>query len=325
MDNLCPRRVGILMIPGFSMMAFASAIEPLRAANRLARRDLYEWVLLSPDGGGVAASNGIRTVADAAIGAMPVLDMLFVCAGIEGQHFDDPETFRCLRYHAQAGGVLGGISSGPHILARAGLLNGYRCTIHWEDRPSFAEDFPNIQVTNSLYEIDRRRYTCAGGIAAMDMMLGIIAQDGGQALAVKVSDQFIMHHIRANTDRQQSVFQQLVEAMSPRLEQVIRHMESHIEDPLSIEQLAQFAGITARQLTRLFHTHFARTPAAYYRELRLNHAKHLVAKSGMSVTQIAIASGFVSSKHFSNAYRDLFGVTPAEDRKVVFSRMGVLS
>lgn len=304
------------MIPGFSLMSFACALEPLRAANRLTHQNIYEWVLLSPDGGVVEASNGIGMVPDFGIGDMPILDMLFVCAGINGQLFKDAKTIQSLKLYARGGAALGAISSGPHILARAGLLNGYRCTIHWEDRASFAEDFPNIRVTDNLYEVDRGRYTCAGGVAAMDMMLSIISQSHGNELAVKVSDQFILDHIRSNTERQQSVLDQFWQAKSTKLETAIKQMESHIEDPLALEQIAEIIGITVRHLIRLFQKHLQKTPAQFYLEIRLNHAKHLLEKTSMSVTQIAIASGFASAKHFSSCYKSLFGSTPAAQRRI---------
>lgn len=297
-------------------MSFACALEPLRAANRLTHQNIYEWVLLSPDGGVVEASNGIGMVPDFGIGDMPILDMLFVCAGINGQLFKDAKTIQSLKLYARGGAALGAISSGPHILARAGLLNGYRCTIHWEDRASFAEDFPNIRVTDNLYEVDRGRYTCAGGVAAMDMMLSIISQSHGNELAVKVSDQFILDHIRSNTERQQSVLDQFWQAKSTKLETAIKQMESHIEDPLALEQIAEIIGITVRHLIRLFQKHLQKTPAQFYLEIRLNHAKHLLEKTSMSVTQIAIASGFASAKHFSSCYKSLFGSTPAAQRRI---------
>lgn len=297
-------------------MSFACALEPLRAANRLTHQKIYEWVLLSPDGGVVEASNGIGMVPDFGIGDMPTLDMLFICAGINGQLFKDAKTIQSLKLYARGGVALGAISSGPHILARAGLLNGYRCTIHWEDRASFAEDFPNILVTDNLYEVDRGRYTCAGGVAAMDMMLNIISQSHGNELAVKVSDQFILDHIRSSTERQQSVLDQFWQAKSTKLETAIKQMESHIEDPLALEQIAEIIGITVRHLIRLFQKHLQKTPAQFYLEIRLNHAKHLLEKTSMSVTQIAIASGFSSAKHFSSCYKSLFGSTPAAQRRI---------
>ncbi|HET9446766.1 MAG TPA: AraC family transcriptional regulator, partial [Steroidobacteraceae bacterium] len=161
-----------MLTPGFALMSYASAVEPLRAANQISGRKLYHWWHASPGDQPAIASNGAAVLPDHRFGSEPdVLDLVLVCAGGNPATFDDAATFAWLRRLARRGVTMGGISGGPYILARAGLLNGRRCTIHWEHAPAFAETFPKVQLTRSLFEIDGTRITCSGGIAALDMMI----------------------------------------------------------------------------------------------------------------------------------------------------------
>jgi transcriptional regulator GlxA family with amidase domain len=189
-----PQRFAFVLLPKFSMMAFASAIEPLRIANRMAERTLYDWQIVSKEGGLVRASNGCMVATDQGLAEVSVapgqnLPTLILCTGLGAEHIADRELFAWLRRADRSGAVLGAICTGAHLLARAGLLDGHRCTIHWENLPGFMEQFPEIDVSADLFEVDRNRLTCAGGTAARDLMLHLIARDHGQALAVKVSEQ----------------------------------------------------------------------------------------------------------------------------------------
>lgn len=304
-------RVGVLLVPGFSMMAFSSIVEPLRAANRLTGRSLYQWHLLSAQGGVVAASNEIGIVTAHSVHEMRPLDLLLVCAGSGGQRFRHAASLRALKAYAAAGTLMGGVSSGPHILARAGLLNGCRCTVHWEDRPAFREEFPRLDVSSRLYEIDRGRYTCAGGTAGMDMMLEVIAEQHGEVLAAQVADQFIRSQRRPRTEEQPSVLRDVLHARSSHVGSAITLMEQHAEDPLSLTQLAEAVGVTPRHLNRLFVQQLRSTPAQYQVELRLQRARQLLENTAMTVTQVAAATGFGSPQLLARRFGRRFGHSPS--------------
>lgn len=306
----------MLLVPGFSMMAFSSIVEPLRAANRLTGRSLYQWHLLSAQGGVVMASNEIGIVSAHPAHEMRPLDMLFVCAGSGGQRFRHAASLRALKAYAAAGTLIGGVSSGPHILARAGLLNGCRCTVHWEDRPALREEFPRLDVSSRLYEIDRGRYTCAGGTAGMDMMLEVIAGQHGEGLAAQVADQFIRSQRRPGSEEQRSVLHEVLLARSSHVGGAIALMEQHLEDPLSLAQLAAAVGVTPRHLSRLFVRELHCTPAQHQLELRLQHARTLLENTAMTVTQVAAATGFGSPQLLARRYQRRFGHTPSGWREM---------
>jgi transcriptional regulator GlxA family with amidase domain len=309
-----PQRIAFLLVPDFSMIAFTSAVEPLRLANRASGRELYRWHLFSPDGKPVAASNGIELHPEGGIEAASGFGTIVLCSGIGGHLYTDRALFAALRRFERQGADIGALCTGSHILARAGLLDGYRCTIHWENLAGFSEDFPQIEVTSELFEVDRNRFTCSGGTAALDMMLNLIAQQHGQELAAQVSDQFIHERIRDRHDHQRMALPARLGVRHPKLLSVIKLMEEHLEEPLERQGLAKAAGLSNRQLERLFRKYLNRSPARYYVELRLNRARLLLLQTNMSVIDVALACGFVSASHFSKCYRDFFGRTPRRER-----------
>lgn len=309
-----PRNLGMLLIPGFAMMAFTSAIEPLRAANRIADRPLYRWHLYSPDGEPVHASNGIAVLPDGPLASAPDLSLIFLCGGLDANHFDDPTVLAWLRERAQTGTPVGALSTGTFVLARAGLLDGYRCTTHWENLPALSEDYPKLKVTPSLFEIDGKRLTCSGGTAAMDLMLYLIAEDHGALLADDVANQFIHGRIRAPGDRQPMAEQVRLRTRAPKLAAAIDLMQAHVEQPLSSAAIADRIGVSRRQLERLFRTHLGCTPRDYCMRMRLEHARVLLLETGLSILNVALASGFTSQSHFGACYRSYFGRTPREER-----------
>lgn len=309
-----PRHLGLLLVPDFPLMAFSSAIEPLRAANLISGATLYRWHLLSTDGAPVLASSGIGVLPDGPLAAAPRLDSLLVCGGLDPQAFDDPGALAWLRERAQAGTAVGALSTGTFVLARAGLLDGYRCTTHWEALPALTEAFPDLEVSGSLFEIDRDRATSAGGTAAMDLVLHLIAREHGDELAEAVSDNFIHGRIRASADRQPMTEQIRLRARAPKLAAAIDLMQGHVEQPLSTAEIAARIGVSRRQLERLFQHHRGCTPRDYYMRLRLEHARVLLLETGLSILNVALASGFVSQSHFGACYRRHFGRTPGVER-----------
>jgi transcriptional regulator GlxA family with amidase domain len=286
----------------------------MRSANRLAGQRLYDWRLISRNGGPVASSGGIEVMTQAAISDVDRIPDLFVVAGLDAQTFDDRAILAWLRRLDRVGCRLGALTTGSYILARAGLLDGYRCTIHWENLAGFREDFPGIDATTEVYEIDRNRMTCSGGTAAMDLMLGLIAADHGRALATAVADQFIHERIRASSEPQRMGLRNRLDITQPKLLAAIELMEDNLEEPLSRRVLAAHTGVSTRQLERLFRKYLRRTPTRYYLELRLDRARGLLTQTAMSVLDVALACGFVSASHFSKCYREFFGKTPREER-----------
>jgi len=308
------RTLGLLLVDGFALMSYASIIEPYRAANMLAGRPLYRWTHISTGGDASHASNGAMIVADQTIGQPLDCDTLFVVAGGDPERFTDQRTFAWLREIAGRGAVLAGISAAPYLLARAGLLDGYRCTVHWEHRAAFVEAFPMATLETGLYAIDRRRLTCAGGMAGMDLALELIEREHGHGLAAKVSDWFIRSEPRAANRPQRLSLRDRYGISNDRLLKVLAHMEACVEDPTDRADLARIAGVSVRQLERLFDRHLGTTVGESYMRIRLSQAEQLLRTTGISTTVIGISCGFKSSSHFSRSYKQRFGRSPNGER-----------
>jgi transcriptional regulator GlxA family with amidase domain len=314
-----PQRIAFILVPSFSMIAFASAVEALRLANRVGERALYSWHMFSRSGGPETASNGIVLHCEGGLEQAGSFATLVLCSGIDGHKFQDRTLTAWLRRMDRQGADIGALCTASHILARAGLLDGYRCTIHWENLAGFAESFPEIDATSELFEIDRNRFTCSGGTAALDLMLNMIALQHGQALAAGVSEQIIHERIRDRHDHQRMALTARLGIRHPKLIAVVKMMEGNLEEPLDRGELAAAAGLSSRQLERLFRKYLNRSPARYYLELRLNRARLLLLQTNLSVIDVALACGFVSASHFSKAYRDFFGKTPRKERNIPFA------
>ena len=308
------QRFGFLLIPNFSMIAFNSAVEPLRLANRESERELYAWHLFSADGEPVASSNGILNLVEGNLEAAKGISTIVVCGGIDVQRHAAKPVLAWLRRIDRLGADIGALCTGSHVLAQAGLLKGYRCTIHWENLTSFAEDFPSIEVTAQLFEIDRNRFTCAGGTAAIDMMLDLIAKQHGPELAADVAEQIIHECIRDRGEHQRLSLPARLGVRHPKLLAIIESMEQNLEEPLGRAELAGQAGLSMRQQERLFRKYLDRSPARYYLELRLHRARLLLLQTNMSVMNVGLACGFVSASHFTKCYRTFFGRPPYRER-----------
>ena len=315
-----PEVIGFFMVPSFSMIAFASAVEPLRIANRLSERALYEWVLISKDGGPVTASNGISVNPHFAITDFDInmasrdMPTLVLVSGLGAEVYDDGDTFGWLRRLDRQGSDIGALCTGAHVLARAGLLDGKVCTLHWENIPSFRETYPEIEVTDDLFEIDGNRFTCSGGTAALDLMLHLIRAEHSEELATHVSEQCILDRMRGGQDQQRMPLAVRLGVDNRKLIDSIHTMETHLEEPLSQEELAQAVGISRRQLERLFQKHVGRPPNRYYMQLRVDRARKLLLQTDMQIVDVAMACGFVSASHFAKSYRQFYGVTPRQAR-----------
>ncbi|WP_268798380.1 GlxA family transcriptional regulator [Pseudomonas huanghezhanensis] len=303
-----------LLLPGFSMMGFVSAVEPLRVANRFGG-ELYRWHVLSVDGGAVIASNGMSVNADAALETLKKGATLWVMGSVDPLKFCTTALEHWLRRLDHEGVTLGAIDTGAFVLAKAGLLDGYRLTLHWEALDALKESYPKLQATQELFEIDRRRITSAGGTASIDMMLDLIGQAHGPDLSIKVSEQFVLGRIRPRKDHQRMQIATRYGINNKKLVQVIGLMEQHTEPPLSTLALAEGIQVARRQLERLFRLHLNDTPSNFYLGLRLEKARQLLRQSDMSVLEVSIACGFESPSYFTRSYRARFTRCPREDRK----------
>jgi transcriptional regulator GlxA family with amidase domain len=312
--DLRPQTFVFLLLENFTLIAFAGAIEPLRLANRMAERRLYDWRVVTGDAGPVTASNGVVLQADGGLDDLPREATILVVGGLSVKAAITRPVLTWLRREARRGLAVGALCTGAQVIAEAGLLEGRRCTIHWENRDSFEEDFPEIDLTQNIYVIDRDRYTAAGGAASTDLMLKLIARSHGTELANLVADQLIHTTLRSDRDAQRLSIPTRIGVRHPRLATVVHRMEANIEEPISPATLAQDAGMSTRQLERLFRRYLNRSPKRYYMELRLGKARNLLLQTDMSVINVALACGFASPSHFSKCYRALYRTTPYRER-----------
>lgn len=310
------RRFTFLLLDRFTMLPFAAAIEPLRLANRAAGQSLYRWRLVGPQGDWATCSNGSRIALDAGLedvaGGRDAV--ILICGGIEVAREATRPVLSWLRKQARGGATMGAVCTGAWVLAEAGLLDGRKATIHWENHDGFAEAFPQVDLFRSVFVKDGNRVTAAGGTSSIDLMLHLIAAAHGDALAAEVADQMLHTAIRSDQDRQRLSIPTRIGVRHPRLAAVIARMEANLEDPISPAQLASDAGMSTRQLERLFRRYLNRSPKRYYMETRLARARNLLMQTEMSIIEVALASGFSSPSHFSKCYRALYGSTPYRER-----------
>ena len=309
-----PFRVGVLAVPGFALMSYACTVEPLRGANLLSGRVLYEVVHFGD--AEVSESSGAASVGcEGALGDTPKLDLLLVVAGGTPERFSDAKTLKFLQRLARRGTTLGGVSGGPVILAKAGLMAGRRMTVHWEHAPGLSELFPDLLIERKLYVTDRDRVTCGGGTAPLDLMHSIIADHHGAKFARQISDWFLHTDIRAAAEPQRAGLIERLGVRSPRVLDAVAAMEDHVADPLTLSQLALVSEVTPRQLNRLFDAEFQQSTMAYYRKLRLDVAVRLISGTSLSIGEVAQATGFSSAAHFSQVFAREMGASPQNYRK----------
>jgi len=320
-DPVRQETIIFLLTPGFSMMSLASAVEPLRSLNRLAGRDVYQWKLASLDGGQIEPSNGIWLETERLEKAIISADRLFICAGIGVGDLKLKPYLAALRKVSRSGIPIGSVSTGTFLLARAGLLEGKRCTVHWESRPAFIEQFPNINCTNRLYEIDGPVMTCSGGTAALDMMLHLIASTHGHALADGVANQFHHERIRSVGESQRGGSLGFINPLPQPVQKAVSIMQKNIEVPLPLPVIAEKIGVSARQLERLMSKHMGSAPAKLYMQFRIERARELLMYSNVPITDIAVQVGFSSPSHFTTWFKRIFGTRPSDVRNGVLARL----
>ncbi|MGQ5718804.1 GlxA family transcriptional regulator [Pseudochrobactrum asaccharolyticum] len=315
------RSIVFFLVPNFSMIAFATAIEPLRIANRMLGYEAYRWRLASADGKPVIASSDIEFSANTSLDderrnliGENRPSMVFVCSGVNVESYQNKSALAWLRESYNRGISVGGLCTGAHILATAGLLSGKRCAIHWENLPGFSEAFPKAEVYADLFEVDSNLYTCAGGTAALDMMLKLIGDDFDENLVNSICEQALTDRVRKPHDRQRLPLRARLGVQNSKVLSIIEMMEGCLTEPLSLLDVAGNVGLSRRQIERLFRQEMGRSPARYYLEIRLDRARHLLIQSSMPVVEVAVACGFVSASHFSKCYRELYGRSPQQER-----------
>lgn len=313
------RRFTFLLLDRFTMLPFAAALDSLRLANKMAGTRLYDWRLIGPQGDFAACSNGSQIRLDGGLGddiAVTRDEVVIVCGGDDITAQASRPVLAWLRRQARTGAVLGAVCTGAHILARAGLLDGRRATIHWENHDSFSETFPEVQLHRQVFVDDGSRLTAGGGTSSIDMMLHRIGQTHGPDLASQIADQMLHTAIRTGRDHQRLSITTRIGIRHPRLAAVVARIEANLESPVSPSKLAEDAGMSTRQLERLFMRYLNRSPKRYYLEARLGRARQLLLNTDLPLIEIAIACGFSSSSHFSKCYRDRYGTSPYRERGV---------
>jgi AraC family transcriptional regulator, carnitine catabolism transcriptional activator len=300
-----------LLLPKMTMLAFSAALEPLRIANQLTGRCLYRWFLLSEDGAPVRCSNGVSIVVDGSPRDMMRQDTLFVCSGVDGYLAASAKTISWLRDQARHGRTIGGLCTGAFSLARAGLLEGKRFTLHWENQPAFEEIFPDLPITSQLYCRDGNIITCGGGEASVDMVVALIEDHHGAGLASKVADMCLHGGRRVATNNQRVSIAAEIGLRHPALAQILETMQREFAEDIEVGDIADRHAMSRRQLERLFRMKLGISPGQKLREIRLDHAHSLMIETNMSIPEIAAAAGFRSYQTFRNAYRARFGAAPA--------------
>jgi transcriptional regulator GlxA family with amidase domain len=318
-----PRRFVFVLLENFSLLSFSCAVDSLRIANRMAGRTLYEWKLVAEGGDTVHCSAGTVFKVDDDLTEMGREDTVILCGGVDVQHATTKKLLNWVRREARKGIVIGGVCTAAYSLARAGLLDGKRATIHWENQDSFSEEFEDVNLTKSVFVVDGNRLTTAGGTSSIDLMLKLIADDHGEELANAAADQMIYSSIRTDQDTQRLSVPTRIGVRHPKLSQVIQMMESNIEEPISPSILAKEVGMSTRQLERLFRRYLNRSPKRYYMELRLQKARNLLMQTDMSVINVALACGFASPSHFSKCYRAHYDTTPYRERGSHAARLSI--
>ena len=318
-----PKRFVFVLLDNFTMLSFAGAVDALRIANRLAGAELFKVVFAGEGGDDVRCSSFARMRVDMDLEELSREDTVVVCGGSDVQSATTKRLVNWLRREARRGCPMIALCTAGYTMAKAGLLDGRRATIHWENQDSFSEEFEEVNLTKSVFVIDGNRMTTAGGTASIDLMLTLIANDHGEDLASQVADQMIYTSIRTDQDSQRLSIPTRIGVRHPKLSQVIRMMEHHLEEPISPSVLAQQVGMSTRQLERLFRRYLNRSPKRYYMELRLQKARNLLMQTDMSVINVALACGFASPSHFSKCYRAHYDTTPYRERGAQGSRVQI--
>lgn len=305
-----PVQVTFVLLPKFTMLAFAAAIEPMRIANQLTGQILFRWQTLSADGQPVGCSNGVPVMVDGAFGGTQPEGLIFVCSGVEPEDQVSAALGDWLRGLWRRGRTVGGLCTGAYALAKAGILKDRRFTLHWENLAGFSETFPGLQAARQVFCVDDRIMTCAGGVAAADLMLKLIHDRYGMALSQEVMNMCLLTRRRTEADEQTTSLAARLGTRHEKLIEAVAFLEARIEEPFDLDACAARLKLSRRQIERLFNRYLAVTPVRYMNDLRLQRGRALLAETDMSVTDVAIACGYASTSHFSKSFRQKYGLSP---------------
>ncbi|SME96828.1 MULTISPECIES: GlxA family transcriptional regulator [unclassified Pseudomonas] len=314
LEGVAPQTVGFLLLDNFTLISMASALAPLRIANQLSGKKLYRWLTLSRDGVSVSASGGLQVAPDTRMGDASDLSIVIVCGGVDIKNHVSKEHVRWLQYQAQQGCTLGAVCNGTWALAKAGLLNGHKCSVHWERLEAMRKEFPESAITARLFSVDEKHSTSSGGLAPLDMMLHMIRIKHGRDLAVAISEELVHERMRSGHEYYRVPLKHTAGANQPKLQAAIILMEQNLSVPLELSELPLRLGISRRQLERLFNKYLDCPPSRYYLRLRLLRAHQLLKTTLMPMIEIGYLCGFVSISQFAQSYLGCFGVTLHDER-----------
>jgi len=310
-----PADVGILLLPGFSLLSFCGLLEPLRLANQLLGTRHYSWRVYAALCA-VQASCGLCIPSDAKPDASEIPSCLFVVSGFDPWPQTDTHLKNWLRALDRRGSVLGAVDTGSFLLASAGLMGSVPAVLHWESASAFKELFPNIPISEQAYTLDGRRFLCAGGAFAFDMMLALIERRHGRRLREAIADRLLLRSGEPFSPAERPEAGRSSGVVDADVKRALALMEHYVEQRLSISDLARAVGIPRRTLERKFQSALGYSPSQYYQSLRLEHARTLLRHCDLTVQEVAIASGFASLAHFCRVYKARFSVSASKDRRL---------
>jgi transcriptional regulator GlxA family with amidase domain len=304
-----PLTLALLVLPQASILEVASTLDPLRAANRHLGAEVYRWRVVSPDGRAVPLTCGISLPSDGPLAAADGAEALIVIAGFRQSEVATAPLIRDLARMASRFAAIGGIDAGAWVLARAGLLNGHRATVHWEDHEDFAAAHPAVDVVPDRYVIDRSRFTAGGAAPAADLMLHLIRARHGAALALQVAASFITTARDGNEPQVSPAKPD--PRLDPRVAAAIARMEARLDSPETSAEIAAAIGLSRRRLEQIFRENIGLTPAAYGLSLRLAAARRMITDTRHPLAEVALRCGFSSPSTLSRAFRTAFGHPPS--------------
>ncbi|CTQ52743.1 Carnitine catabolism transcriptional activator [Roseibium album] len=305
-----------LLLDNFTLLSFASAIEPLRIANKVLKRKAFNYRCCTVDGRDALASNGSVMKADCALDEVGHADLLAVCSSDDVERVSlTPGQKALIRQFAHRSTRIAGICTGAYVLADLGLLDNRSCTIHWEYADLFKELFPKTELVDNLIQADGLYLTCAGGTTALDLMIGYIAEVHGGAVASDVAEMALHHDMRSGSERQHVLMRDDLNMVPQKLRSCIELMTENISETLSLQEIASKLGASPRQLQRDFQKYLNCSPLEHYNKIRVDIARQLVCRTSMRIIDIGVACGFASASHFSKRYRAAHGISPAQDRQ----------
>lgn len=309
------RRVAFVLLDNFSMMAFTGAVDALITANLMSAAPLYEILVVGGSQDIVTSDLGITISTGCRLADLNERrqHLILVCGGFRVQLQADPLLRTKLRLADAAGAMLGGLWNGAYFLAEAGLLDGYDCAFHPDGRAMMAETFPKIRLSSHSFVLDRERIGCAGANSSLGMMLEVVKREYGDNLVHAVEE--VLSCDKMKEGMNVSVVAVDCDPTLPQsLKLALELMHNNIDEPLTVEEIATWVDISRRQLERLFCRYVRATPSRYYLELRLTRARQLLQQTNKSLTDIAVASGFLSISHFRRCFREFFDVAPGRFR-----------